>query len=52
VLSWAFSRDAFWQGFVTMGAQVALGEAVVLYALGLPLIALLPRLLRRRSAGA
>ena len=47
VLSWAFTRDAFWQGFVTMGAQVALGEAVVLYVLGLPLIALIPRLLKR-----
>ena len=45
ILSWTLTRDAFWQGFVTMGAQVALGEAVVLYLLGLPLIALLPRLL-------
>ena len=51
VLSWAFTRDAFWQGFVTMGAEVALGEAVMLYVLGLPLIALLPRVLKQRPAG-
>ena len=46
MLAWAYTPDAFWAGFAVNGAQVALGEAVVLFLLGLPLIALLPRLQR------
>ncbi len=45
VLSWTLTRSTFWTGFLTMGAEVALGEVAVLYLLGLPLIALLPRLI-------
>ncbi len=38
VLSYAFSRSAFWEGFVIFGAQVGIGEAVVMFVLGLPLM--------------
>jgi len=37
-LAWAFSPDAFWQGALINGAQVAAGEIVVLYLLGVPLL--------------
>lgn len=30
--------DAFWEGLVLFGAQVGLGELVVMYVLGLPLL--------------
>ena len=51
VLAASFTPDAFWQGFAVMGAQVALGEAVVLAVLGLPLMRLLPRLLAQLRYG-
>lgn len=38
VLSYAFSENGFWQGFVIFGAQVGISEAVVMFALGLPLM--------------
>lgn len=38
VLSYAFSRNAFWEGFVIFGAQVGIGEAAVMFVLGLPLM--------------
>ena len=44
ILAWTLTRDAFWQGFALMGAQVALGELAVLLVLGLALIQALPRL--------
>ena len=39
MLSWVLMpAGEFWQGFVVMGGEVAFGEAVVLYALGVPLV--------------
>lgn len=50
VLAWTLTPgEGFWEGFLLFGAQVGAGEAVVMFALGLPLIwALLknPRALR------
>lgn len=53
MLSWVLMpAGEFWQGFAVMGGEVALGEAVVLYALGVPLViamrrtGLMERLLR------
>ncbi len=43
MLAAVYTPDAFWSGFVTMGAQVAVGEIAVLAVLGLPLIAYLQR---------
>ena len=37
MLAWVYTPDTFFQGFLLMGAEVAFGEIVVLYALGLPL---------------
>ena len=42
-LSWAFTPDAFWQGLMINGLQVAIGEIAVLYLLGVPLLRLLQR---------
>ena len=52
VLAWSFARDAFWQSFLLFGAEVALGEAGVLFLLGMPLISLIPRIfhLERKNA--
>ena len=52
VLAWSFARDAFWQSFLLFGAEVALGEAGVLFLLGMPLISLIPRIfhLERKRA--
>ena len=47
VLAYAFTPDAFWPGFALFGLQVAAGELAVLLALGLPVMRLLPRLLRQ-----
>ena len=53
MLSWVLMpASEFWQGFAVMGGEVALGELVVLYALGVPLViamrrtGLMERLLR------
>ena len=43
VISFSATPDAFWAGLLTYGAQVALGELVVLYAIGLPLLIFLPK---------
>ena len=51
VLAWSFAREAFWSAFALMGAQVALGEAVVLFALGLPLMSLVSRRVLRPGRG-
>jgi Predicted membrane protein len=37
------TTDAFWAAYVLYGAEVAGGEAVVLYVLGLPLLRALPK---------
>ena len=37
MLAYVYTPDAFLQGFITMGAQVAAGEIAVMLALGLPL---------------
>ena len=53
VLAWSFARDAFWQSFLLMGAEVAIGEAGVLFLLGMPLLAVVPRifhLVERKNA--
>lgn len=49
MLAAVYTPDAFWTGFITMGAQVAVGEIAVMVVLGLPLIAYLrkSRLLTR-----
>ena len=46
VLAWSFARDAFWPSFLL------LGEAGVLFLLGMPLLALIPRIfhLERKNA--
>lgn len=43
MLACVYTPDALIAGFVTMGAQVAIGEIAVMIALGLPLIALLSK---------
>lgn len=43
VIAYTAAPEIFWQSFVLFGAQVALGEAVVMFALGLPLLKYLPR---------
>ena len=43
MLAYVYTPDAFLQGFLLMGAEVAFGEIVVLYALGLPLTLYLRR---------
>jgi uncharacterized membrane protein len=43
MLAWVLSRDIFLQAFITYGAQVFLGEIVVMYVLGLPLMTFLPK---------
>ena len=52
VLAWSFARDVFWQSFLLFGAEVALGEAGVLFLLGMPLLSLIPRIfhLERKNA--
>lgn len=42
-LAFVYTSDAFWSGFALMGAQVGLGELVVMYVLGLPLLLLLKK---------
>jgi uncharacterized membrane protein len=37
MLAWVYTPDALLQGFFLMGGEVAAGEAVVLYALGVPM---------------
>lgn len=37
MLAYVYTPDAFIQGFITMGAEVAVGEAAVMGLLGLPL---------------
>ena len=48
VLAWAYMPEAFWMGFALFGFEVAIGEAVVMFGLGLPLMQALPRLLTDR----
>lgn len=44
MLSWVYMPSAlFWEGFAVMGGEVALGEAVVLYVLGVPLYVYMKR---------
>ena len=43
MLAAVYTPDAFWTGFVTMGAQVAIGELAVMVVLGLPLMAYLQK---------
>jgi len=38
------TRDTFWAAYILYGAEVAGGEALVLYGLGLPLLYFLPNL--------
>lgn len=38
MLAWVLSPEVFWTAFCIYGLQVAVGEAVVLYALGMPLL--------------
>jgi len=50
VLAYAFTPDAFWPGFALFGVQVAAGELAVMLALGLPVMRMMPRLLRQLAA--
>ena len=50
VLAYAFTPDAFWEGFTLFSVQVAAGELAVMLALGLPVMRLMPRLLRQLAA--
>ena len=49
-LSYAAAPDAFWVSFPLIALEVAAGEAVAVYALGLPLLALLRRIPPVRDA--
>lgn len=55
MLAFVYTPESFWQGFAIMGAEVAAGEIVVLYLLGVPLYltmkktGLIGRLLRERN---
>ena len=51
VLAYAFTPEAFWPGFALFGAQVAAGELAVMLVLGLPMMRLMPRLLRQLATG-
>lgn len=52
MLAWVYTPEALLQGFLTMGAQVALGELAVMAALGLPLLLFLEKTaLPRRILG-
>ncbi len=54
MLAYVYTPDAFLQGFITMGAQVAVGEAAVMGLLGLPLTLYLDKtgLCRKLDKGA
>jgi uncharacterized membrane protein len=43
VLAYTYTPDAFWAGLALNGGEVALGELVVLYVIGLPLLIFLPK---------
>lgn len=43
MLACVYTPDALAEGFLTMGAQVAIGEVAVMAALGLPLLAILSK---------
>ncbi len=43
MLAWVYTPNAFWQGFLVNGLQVAVGELAVMVLLGLPLYACLRR---------
>ena len=43
MLAAVYTPDAFWSGFLTMGAQVVVGELAVMLVLGLPLMAYLQK---------
>ena len=43
MLACVYTPDALLEGFLTMGAQVAIGEIAVMVALGLPLLAILSK---------
>ena len=51
-LGYAAAPDAFWVSFPLLALEIAAGEAVAVYALGLPLLALLEKLpiIRAHSA--
>lgn len=44
VLAYTSAPDSFWEGFLLIGMQVALGEAAVMLVLGLPLMGLFLKL--------
>ena len=55
MLAFCYAPEAFRRGFILFGAEIALGQAVVLYALGVPLYllakktALIEKLLAEKS---
>ena len=44
MLAWVITPDSFWASYPVFAAEVAVGEAVAMYALGLPLSYLLQRI--------
>ena len=44
ILAWMLTPDAFLAGFLLFGAQVALGEAGVMFLIGVPLMRRLPEM--------
>ena len=51
VLAWSFARNAFWQSFLIMGGEVALGEAAVLFILGMPFLSVCLKLYHKKMSG-
>lgn len=44
ILAWTLTPDAFWAGFWMFGLQVALGEAGVMFLIGVPMMRRLPKM--------
>ena len=43
VIAWMTARDTFWTAMILNGATVALGELIIMYAAGFPLMLVLPK---------
>ena len=43
VIAWMTARDTFWSAMILNGATVALGEFIVMYVIGFPLMLILPK---------
>lgn len=43
IIAYSAAVEKFWQSFIIFGLQVAVGELVVMYVIGLPLLIFLPK---------